>query len=233
MAKFCPSCGTQLDDAAQFCASCGTKFEGVKQTEEFVQVEQPTQSKWQSVGTAPEYGAAESLPPKKNNKIWLILGGILIALLLCALAAVGIWSTIRALGDTDTITSTIVNEIEDNLSGTLDNTNDATSEIMGYWLYSSGESIELLHLMADGTFETDIIDTAEMSHDIMTGSFSVDGSSIVMTNVRFNNSSMTDDDLSMSFVLSDDGWSALIDGATFVRVEDDALNSVIPEGFGF
>ncbi|MCL2158639.1 MAG: zinc ribbon domain-containing protein [Oscillospiraceae bacterium] len=64
MAKFCMSCGRQLDEAAKFCASCGAQ-----QT----QAQQPAQP---PPYIQPQYQPPYAPMPKQKSKMPLVVGGI-------------------------------------------------------------------------------------------------------------------------------------------------------------
>lgn len=79
MARFCPACGSQLEDNAMFCASCGTKLEP----------QQFTNNQYNNYG----YQSHNSAPKKKGidaKTIILIAGAaiLLIAMLITGLSIV-------------------------------------------------------------------------------------------------------------------------------------------------
>ncbi|MBQ6586324.1 MAG: zinc ribbon domain-containing protein [Coriobacteriales bacterium] len=93
---FCPNCGAQIPDGSRFCINCGAQLQ-------VTQVQPPVQPQVQQqapVGGAyppphqGQHGAHQApQPPKKKNKLWLIIALILAAVLLlgAGIAAIVIW----------------------------------------------------------------------------------------------------------------------------------------------
>jgi len=75
MAKFCSSCGAQLDEAAKFCPGCGTQQ---------VQAQQPNVPQYQQ-----SYAPPPSLPKKKSKAPLIVGGAIALVVLIVAIALAG------------------------------------------------------------------------------------------------------------------------------------------------
>lgn len=95
MAKFCPNCGTQLEDSCLFCATCGSKVEVQPQpqptyvppVEPQPTYTQPQPNYNQFNNAAYQAPAAAPNPKKQKTKKLLIIGGSILAAVLAIVIA--------------------------------------------------------------------------------------------------------------------------------------------------
>lgn len=105
MSKFCPNCGTQLDDSAAFCAMCGTAF---------VTYEQP----YYETPVDPAPAAPAGIAPDLFKKIVAgVLAGMLIftviIAIMCFTANYDVTMTVKANGESQSATGPLSEVLED------------------------------------------------------------------------------------------------------------------------
>ena len=228
MAKVCTGCGTQVDDAATSCPNCGAVFTPIVEqpvvTEQVVTEQVVTeQVVQQPIAPAPAPTAPVVEAPKKSRKIWIIAAIILGLLMLCGLATCGfaLWGASQADDlDTDTAVIEDTDYITDTDTVTETDTDyNPADDLMAadVWVYQAGSTTEMLFLYVDDTFEQITYHADTGSYDFFAGDFALAGTTLSMTNVRFNGEPV--DDFDMTFERGN-GDVATVDGTYEFRLID-------------
>lgn len=74
MAKFCQSCGTQMDDSQAFCTNCGAPQNGTQQPQDSTQQYQQNAQQFQQ--SAPQFQQGAPVNPHAKSKMAAGLLGI-------------------------------------------------------------------------------------------------------------------------------------------------------------
>jgi hypothetical protein len=108
MSKFCPNCGTQLDDSAAFCAMCGTAF---------VTYEQPVQQPYCAAPVEPAAPATGINADLFKKIVAAVLAGMVIFAVVLAIITFGagydVKMTVKAGGESQSATGALNELLED------------------------------------------------------------------------------------------------------------------------
>jgi hypothetical protein len=108
MSKFCPNCGTQLDDSAAFCAMCGTAF---------VTYEQPVQQPYCAAPVEPAAPATGINADLFKKIVAAVLAGMVIFAVVLAIITFGagydVKMTVKAGGESQSATGALSELLED------------------------------------------------------------------------------------------------------------------------
>jgi len=234
----CANCGEQVQEGAKSCAGCGAECPEPVQQQYIQQTgyqqqnyQQPSyqqpdyqQQNFQPPSNhlqdyqvhgyqppqypQPQYAPAPFFPEKKNGNRTLISAGIVVISIVLVMAGV-IW-LLNQLGDPPDFDRPPLEAFW-----------------IGLWRYGEGEDIELFHAKMDGTFQVDIYNTKDGSHDVIRGRYEIsEFLRFTAFDVTFNGEASAD---GFSAAFNTASHTVTIGGNTFNRVSSENVEAVLAD----